>query len=230
VSHPVGAELLERTADGSRPSDLARVRDGGEPQLAREHEDGLVGLGRVLGLEPAEAHSDHAAIAVLAGVADDLLGPVELRAAVDVGREAHLDPVQLPCLLGAVAVAAEDLVPTDPALDALGRREDRLEVHRAVGGRFRGVVDDDLAEVLLGAQGVRGQDPDLDEVCEVAEVVQLRQAFLGVGRERIVVPAGDLEQRRRPHRPLEVDVELDLGIRHSGNGAVRVSDRQRGSR
>ena len=217
----VGAELLERAAHRRRPGDLAGVRDRGEAQLAREREGRLVRLGRELGLEAAEPDADDAALAVGGRVAHDLLGLVEREAADDVGRQPHLDAVQLARLLRPVAVAAEDLVPADPAPHALARREDPLEVDRAVRGGLGRVVDDDLAEVLRRLQRVRGQDPDLDEVREVAEVVELGEPLLGLGRERVVVAPRDLEQRRRPHRPLEVDVQLDLRIAHS---------RQRGSR
>src|SRR5438046_10192603 len=71
-----------------------------------------------------------------------------------------------------------------------------------------------MAEVLAPREGVGGQDPDLDELCEVPEVVQAREPLDAVRRQRIVVAARDLEQRLRPHGALEVDVELDLGVRH----------------
>jgi hypothetical protein len=206
------------------------MRDRGEAELAREGEDRLVRLRRVLGLEPAEPDPYHPAFAVRRGVAHHLLGLVERKAAHDVGCQPHLDAVQLPRLLRAVAVAVEDLVPADPAPHPLGRREDRLEVDGAVRGRLGRVVDDHLAEVLRCSQRIRRQDPDVDEVGEVTEVVQLREPLHGLGGQRVVVPAGDLEQRRRPHRPLEVDVELDLRVRHSVSGSEPVFERQRGSR
>ena len=85
----------------------------------REREGALVRLGRELRLEAAESDADDAALPVLRRVADDRLRLLQLRAAVDVGREAHRDPVQLLGLLGSVAVAAEDLVPVHAAGDAL---------------------------------------------------------------------------------------------------------------
>ena len=115
-------------------------------------------------------------------------------------------PWSLAGLVCAVAVAGEDLVPVDAAPGALGRREDPFDVDGAVRGRLCRVVDHDLAEVLLALERVRGQDPDLDEVLEVAEVVQRGQLLLAVRGEWIVVPARDLEQRRGPHRSFEMDV------------------------
>jgi hypothetical protein len=49
----------------------------------------------------------------------------------------------------------------------------------------------------------------------------------------MVVAARDLEQRLRPDRPLEVDVELDLGVRQlspvpvSGSGSTPACDQRR---
>ena len=197
------------------------MRHRGEPELAREVERPLVWLRRVVGLEPPEPDAEHAAVAVLGRVPHGLLRILERVAADDVRREPHLDPVQLARLLRAVAIAAEDLVPVHPAPHALGRRENPFQVDGAVRSRLGRVLDDDLAEVLRGPERIRRQHPHLDEVREVAEVVELGEPFFRVGRERVVVPARDLEERLRPHRPLEVDVQLDFRVAHS---------RQRGSR
>src|SRR5689334_22797228 len=64
VPQPVGAERLERAANGSGAGNLARVRDRAEAERARECEDLRVRLGRELRLEPAEADRDDAAVAV----------------------------------------------------------------------------------------------------------------------------------------------------------------------
>src|SRR5919109_2407628 len=99
-----------------------------------EVEGRLVELRRVLGLEPTEADADDPALAVLRGVAHRLLSLLERVAADDVGGQANLDAMTLARLLGAVAVTAEDLVPVDAAAHPLRRREDPLDVDRAVGG------------------------------------------------------------------------------------------------
>src|SRR5262249_12403000 len=99
VPDPVGAQLLERSAHRRRACRLARVRDGSEPEGAREGEGRLVRLRRELSLEPTEPDRDDSALPVLGGVADHLLGLLLRGAAEDVGREAHLDAVPLPCLL-----------------------------------------------------------------------------------------------------------------------------------
>ena len=117
----------------------------------------------------------------------------------------------------AVGVPGEQLVPADAALDPLTRREDALQIDRAERGRLARVVDHDLAEVVARAQAVRGEDPHVDEVREVRELVQRLQALDGVRRQRLAVSPGDVQQRLRPDRPLEVDVQLDL--RRGGGGA-----------
>ena len=62
-----------------------------------------------------------------------------------------------------------------------------------MGGGLGGVVDDDLAEVVRLPQRMGRQDPCLDEVLEVAELVELREALDRLCRERVVVAARDLE-------------------------------------
>jgi hypothetical protein len=91
--------------------------------------------------------------------------------------------------------------------------------------RLRRVVDDHLPEVRLAAQAVRGQDPDLDEVVEVAEAVELAQPLDRVRRQRLAVPLRDREQRLGPDRPLEVDVQLDLRV--GGDLVDDAADRSR---
>ena len=121
--------------------------------------------------------------------------------------------MQLPRLLRAVADAFEDVLPRAAVAHALGRAEDPFEVDGAVRRRLGRVVDDHLAVVLFAPQRVRREDPDLDEVAEVREAIQLLQSLDRVGRQRVVVAARDLEQRVRAHGPLEVDVQLDLRVR-----------------
>jgi hypothetical protein len=79
-----------------------------------------------------------------------------------------------------------------------------------VPARLLRVVGDDLPEVLRRSQAVRRQDPDLDEVVEVAEAVELAQPLDGRRGQREVVAASNFEQRLGPNRRLEVDVQLDL--------------------
>ena len=47
---------------------------------------------------------------------------------------------------------------------------------------------------------------------EVGEAQDLTQALRRVGRQADPVAAGQTQQRGRPQRPLQVHVELDLGI------------------
>src|SRR6266516_5026111 len=163
VAEPVGPERLERAADRRGAGDLARVRHRTEPERLRPLEDLLVRLRRELRLEPAEADADDAAVAVARGPLDRghrlLLG----EAARDVGGEADLDAVELARLLRAVADALEDVLPRAAVTYPFGRAEDSLQIDRAVRGGLRRVVDDHLAVVLFLLQGIRGEDPDVDE-------------------------------------------------------------------
>src|SRR6185437_14554290 len=86
VPETIGAELLERAAHRRRPRDLAGVRDGGEPQLARKVERRRVRLRREVRLEPAQPDADDTAVAVASGPADELLRLGEREPAHDVGR------------------------------------------------------------------------------------------------------------------------------------------------
>ena len=228
VAQPVGAERLERAAHRRGAGDLAGVRHRAEAERARERERGRVRLRRELRLEPAEPDPDDAPVAVPRRVPHDLLAPARrVDAAVDVRRQPHLDAVQLARLLGAVAVAAEDLVPVDAARDALGRAEDRLEVDGAVrrpprrrsrrpsGGSRRAVCSAFVVRIQTSMKWR-----------EVAEPVER----LEVVGERVVVPLRDRAQRVGPHRPLEVDVQLDLRLRrsagHRTQGTARMCECQ----
>ena len=182
------------------PGRLPGVRDGGHAAVAGQREHLGVGLGRELGLEPAQPEPDDAAVAVGDGVPGGQLGHVHGVAARDVGRQPDLHAVPLAGLLGAVAEAGEDLVPAAPAADGLGRGEDALQVDRAVAGRLGGVVHHDLAEVALGAQHAGGDRPGLEEMVEVAVLVQAGQPLGRVGGQRDVVAPGDVQQRASPGR------------------------------
>src|SRR5581483_10846453 len=212
VPEPVGLQVLERAADARGAGHLARVRDRAEPERLRVGEDLLVRLGRELGLEAAETDADDAALAVPRAPVDGLTRLLEREAARDVGRQADLDAVQVLRLLRTVADALEDVLPGAAVPDALGGAEDPLEVDGAVPRRLGRVVDDHLPVVLFLLQRVRREDPDLDEVPEVGEPVELLQPFDRRRRQRVVVPPRDLEERVRADRPLEVDVQLDLRI------------------
>ena len=161
----------------------------------------------------AEPNADDAAVAVLGRVADQLDAVLGSGAARDVGGQAHVDAVELPRLLGAVAVAAEDLVPADPAPGPLDRREDPLDVDGAVTRGF-------LARSRRRRGGSRPPSCRAFVVriqtsmkwSKSRKSVELPDALDRVRREREVVPPRDLEQRLGPHGRLEVDVQLDLRV------------------
>ena len=112
------------------------------------------------------------AVAEARGPLDRCAGLLLREPARDVRREAHLDAVQLPRGLRSGAHSLVDLLPGAPAPDAFRRAEDASEVDTAVRGGLGRVVDNHLVPVLLRLQGVGRQDPDLDEVGEVAEAVE----------------------------------------------------------
>src|SRR5262249_28849375 len=145
---------------------------GRQPLRPRARECRLVGLWRMLRLEATEADAHDAALAVPRRMTHDLVRLLEREASDDIRREPDLDAEALLRLLCPVAVPGEDLVPAASAPDALARREDPLDVDGAVRGGLGCVVEHDLAEVLLRPERVGRQHPDLDEMGEVAELVQ----------------------------------------------------------
>src|SRR4029453_18218652 len=207
------------------PAPLPGVGHRAEAFCANALEHRCVVLRRVFGLEAAEADADHAAIAVFDGIPQHLIGLLVRSSSKDVGRKANLDTVELAGLPRAVAVAAEHRLPVDTAACPLGRREDPFDVDGAVLGGFRGVVDHDLVEVVAALQRVRREDPALDEGREGPVLIELCGAADGVGRKRVVVTPRDLEQRVRPHGPLQVDVELDFRQGYSGPSVPAAAHR-----
>src|SRR5206468_10328486 len=136
-------------------------------------------LRRILRLEPAEPDADGAALAVARGPLDRRPRLLLAEAARDVRGQPDLHPVQLSRLLRAVADALEDVLPRAPVPDALRGAEDALDVDGAVRRGLGRIVDDHLPVVALSLERVRRQDPDLDEVPEVAERSEERR----VGKE-----------------------------------------------
>jgi hypothetical protein len=169
----------------------------------------------MLGLRPAQPDPHDAAIAVLDRVTHHRERLVEAVDARDVRRQPDLDPVPLARFVGPVADAAEDEVAVESAPET--EREDRLQVDGAVLDSLLCVLDHDLPEVLGTFECARSEHEDLDEMREVAVLVQRPELVDRVDGQLIAVPARDLEQGLRPHRPLEVDVELDLWKRHDAS-------------
>ena len=187
VTQAVGT-AARRARRGSTPGPATSPAWGTEPRPASfaMRNASRVRLGRVLRLEPAEPEPDDAAVAVLHRVARGLERRVEREAARDVGREPHDRRRSPPRPASAPSQKPVNTSSHDaPVRTRSAGREDALDVDRAVRGRLRGVVDDDLAEVDVGPDRVRGHDPELDEVVEVAELVERRRARrLGRGRQR----------------------------------------------
>ena len=195
---------------------LAGMGNGRDPAFPGEGERRCVRLRRKLRLKPAKPNTDNTTIAITDGVTSRGLGKLQREATRDIRGEANLDAVQLTRLFGAIAIPLEDGLPGDSANYRLGRREDPLYVDRTVPGSLSRVVDHHLAEVVRGTQGGRGHHPHFDEVREVAKPEEIGQALDRIGRQGHVIAPRDLEQSRRTYGALEVDVQLNLGIRHGG--------------
>src|SRR5439155_2791138 len=155
MTQAVGAEHVERSAHRGRPDDLPGVRHRAQAFGLRQRERRLVGLWRILGLEPAEADADDAAVAVARGPTNGGDRLVERVATWNVRCQSHFDAVPLAGLLGPTTDALEHLLPVEAATDAFGRREDAFDVDGAVLLRLGSVVDDDLMEVGLALKRVR---------------------------------------------------------------------------
>jgi hypothetical protein len=183
VADTNGAERLDGSPNGSWAHHLSGVWDRTESPFAGGAEGRLEGLRWIQCLLPAQTDTHDATIAILDGVLHHLSCFFDGSAAGDVGRETYFDAVALLGLLGAVAVAGEDLVPVDAPRGPFDRREDPFDVHRAVPGSLAGVVDDELTEVVGVSQRVRDEDPDVDELIEVTELVQLSETLDGVDRQ-----------------------------------------------
>ena len=69
----------------------------------------------------------------------------------------------------------------------LDRREDALDVDGAMTGGLPRVVHDELSEVGLAAQRVGDEDPHVDEMVEVAELIQTSEFLDRRDREGVVV-------------------------------------------
>jgi hypothetical protein len=97
---------------------------------------------------------------------------------------------------------------------------------------LRGLVlaelERDPTELLRLVQAHQPRDPLVDEVTEVPELVS---PVAQSRRELDPVPLGELDHRRRPHRALEVHVEIHLRQRDEvpthGGGAYRTCESPR---
>src|SRR5262249_56969950 len=93
VADGARAEGVDRSPDRFRPRVLTGVGNGSKALRASQLERGSVRLRRVLGFRPAEADADHATVAVLDRVADDVQCLVEAVHTRDVRRPADPDPL-----------------------------------------------------------------------------------------------------------------------------------------
>jgi len=179
VPEPVGLEDVDGLAYRRGASHLAGMRNGAKAAVLGQPE-GRPERGAGIGvLRAPEAESHHSALAVLHRVARR--HDRDLRAEIprDVRRQPYVDAGFLLRLDRAVTKSGEDLVPRGAAADSLARREDPLQVHRAVGRRLRRVVDHDLAEVPLLLQGTGRHQPQLKEVLEIPELIEPGEFCLG---------------------------------------------------
>ena len=198
------------------------MRHRAEPASFRLRERSRVELGRVVAFRAAQADPDDAAAGVGERVPDGQVGGLRRVAAHDVRGERDPHAVPLKRLRGAVAVAGEDFFPGHAARGGLGRGEDALQVDRAMRGCLGRVVDHDLPEVPFGSQRAGRHPPHVEEVREVAELVDRGQLPGRAGGQRDAIAAGDLEQGGRTDGALEMDVQLDLRVGHAHILASRL--------
>src|SRR6266508_1405467 len=205
---------------------LSRVRDRGQTAVAGDGKGFGVLRDRARPFNATQPEPHDAALPVADRHARALLRELDRDPAVQVGREPYRDAVLLRGGDRTVGVPLEDLLPADATLHPFAGREDALDVDGAERRRLGRVVDHDTPEVLGGSQAVRGEDPDLDEVPEVGELVEPGQPFHRVRRQGLAVTAGDLQQRGGPDRPFQVQVQLNpwghrprrYGAAHRGSG------------
>jgi hypothetical protein len=114
---------------------------------------------------------------------------------------------------GAGAEALEQGLPRHAALDEVARREDALEVDGARADRAPRVVDDQRAEVVGAPERHAQRAPGDEELAEVGEAQVARELFGRAHGQGHAVRACAREQQLRAARALEVDVQLDLGVR-----------------
>ena len=91
-------------------------------------------------------------------------------------------------------------------------RGDRdLRVADVLRRQRRAKLPGDQREVFRAPEVTADQQVDLEEMGEVAEAVQLAQALLAAGQRAVRLGPGKRQQRRRRDRPLQVQVQFDLG-------------------
>ena len=146
----------------------------------------------------------------------------QLLAPGDVQDPADLDAPGCGPALGLVeGLSVRSLAPA-PGADVMDRRGRDLRPADALVGQLLGEGVGAADQVVGRAQHREAGAEQLDEVEEVAEPIALGQLRLGLDPEIDAVALGQCQHRRRPHGPLEVDVELDLrqgGDRLGGNGS-----------
>src|SRR5204863_8835451 len=95
VAQALGSKGLERTANRRCAGRFAGVWHRAQPLRENRLERGCIGLGRVGGLEAAEADADDAAVPVLPRVPDECPCLLERGPAEDVRGQPDLDAVAL---------------------------------------------------------------------------------------------------------------------------------------
>ncbi len=215
-----GCSVFERTPHRLRTRQLTRVGSGEQAGVLGDGERLGVGLGRPDGLVVGETERHDPAVGARRRQARLLDRHRRLDGAV--GREHEPDPdAQL--LAGRVEGVehhVDDRLVLPEAVAVVRRVERRLHPHRAVEHAVLHDLEDEPREVVGGQQHLAR-----------------RHVGLGEGAERAVAPdlgdrdpggVGELGQRRRPHRALEVDVEVTLGqSAQVSGGGIRHGEHRR---
>jgi hypothetical protein len=211
VADPLRPEQSERLPDGLRPGRLAGVGDRVQTGGADPGEVGGEGRRRVADFVAAEPERDDAVRLVqpddpVDGAGDG--GGAGFGVADAVGDPAHLD-AEPPSVRPSGVHPGQHGVEVEAALaDVRLRVEMDFQVADVLGRRVLAQLADDPGEVLRLPQRVADGDVALDEVGEVAEAEERREARLVGDRESDAVRRGQLEHGPWPDGPFEVEVEL----------------------
>ena len=217
----IGLERLQRAPHRFGTGQLARVRRGEQARLLGDGERLRVGLRRPDGLVVGETERHDAAVGARRGQARLLDRDRRLDRAVGGEHEADADPELLAGRVQCVEDHVDDRLVLAEAVPVVRGVERRLDPHRTVE---HAVLDDlvhEPREVLGRLEHLAGRDVRVGERGERAVAPDLGHRDPG--------GVGELGQGRRPHRALEMKMEVALrkGAQVSGGG-VRHDEHRRG--
>jgi hypothetical protein len=226
----MGAADVDGLGDRLGSVRLPRVDRDVDVVVANQLERGPVVLGRVVVLRARQVEPDDAA----ALVGDRQLRHLERVLGRDVADAADDDVGLDAVLLLRHPQAREDALDHRRELEAAPRvKHRRVADFHVADVLARGVLrelEGDARQRLLGLHDAQGDVERLEVLDERAAVfaeVHRRAKSFGVLRGQVdLLPLGELEDRRQPERPVQVDVEVGLGQlldQLEGNARSRVT-------